>query len=79
MFSSFCLSFSFPLSLSLSLMLPKTMYLFFSVYKSPEYDKLLYKYIIERLIVLGYSERLREFNYEANFAVRGKFGLVCIK
>ncbi|VDN33741.1 unnamed protein product [Gongylonema pulchrum] len=41
------------------------------VYKSPEYDILLYTNIVDRLIVLGYPEQLRQFSYEHDFAIRG--------
>ncbi|CAG9529824.1 unnamed protein product [Cercopithifilaria johnstoni] len=42
-----------------------------AIYKSPEYDILLYNSIINRLILLGYPEQLRSFPYEQGFAIRG--------
>ncbi|KAL3994760.1 5' nucleotidase family protein [Acanthocheilonema viteae] len=42
-----------------------------AIYKSPEYDILLYNNIISRLILLGYPEQLRSFPYEQDFAIRG--------
>uniref|UniRef100_A0A158Q750 TPR_REGION domain-containing protein n=1 Tax=Elaeophora elaphi TaxID=1147741 RepID=A0A158Q750_9BILA len=42
-----------------------------AIYKSPEYDILLYNNIISRLILLGYPEKLRSFPYEQDFAIRG--------
>lgn len=52
------------------------------VYKSPEYDILLYNNIINRLILLGYPEQLRCFPYEQDFAIRGNLSkrtLITIK
>uniref|UniRef100_A0A8R1TNW8 5'-nucleotidase n=1 Tax=Onchocerca volvulus TaxID=6282 RepID=A0A8R1TNW8_ONCVO len=42
-----------------------------AIYKSPEYDILLYNNIINRLILLGYPEQLRSFPYEQDFVIRG--------
>ncbi|KAM3719017.1 Cytosolic purine 5'-nucleotidase [Dirofilaria immitis] len=42
-----------------------------AIYKSPEYDILLYNNIINRLILLGYPEQLRHFPYQQDFAIRG--------
>ncbi|VDO55736.1 unnamed protein product [Brugia timori] len=42
-----------------------------AIYKSPEYDILLYSNIINRLILLGYPEQLRCFPYEQDFVIRG--------
>ncbi|MCP9262064.1 Intraflagellar transport protein 56 [Dirofilaria immitis] len=42
-----------------------------ALYKSPEYDILLYNNIINRLILLGYPEQLRHFPYQQDFAIRG--------
>uniref|UniRef100_A0A915PQ81 Intraflagellar transport protein 56 n=1 Tax=Setaria digitata TaxID=48799 RepID=A0A915PQ81_9BILA len=42
-----------------------------AIYKSPDYDILLYNNIINRLILLGYPEQLRDFPYEKDFAIRG--------
>ncbi|VDK79918.1 unnamed protein product [Litomosoides sigmodontis] len=42
-----------------------------AIYKSPDYEILLYNSIINRLILLGYPEQLRSFPYEQDFAIRG--------
>ncbi|VDN02069.1 unnamed protein product [Thelazia callipaeda] len=42
-----------------------------AIYKSPDYDILLYNNIINRLVLLGYPEEIRNFPYEHDFAIRG--------
>lgn len=40
-------------------------------YISPEYEKLGFKLLIDRLIAIGYPAELRQFNYDETFPIRG--------
>lgn len=41
-----------------------------AVYKSPEYESLAFKLVIERLIEIGYPKDLLDFEYDPTFPVR---------
>ena len=41
-----------------------------SVYKSPQYEALGFRLIVERLIDMGYPATIREFEYDHTFSVR---------
>jgi len=50
-----------------------------AVYKSPQYESLAFRLIVDRLVSIGYPEGLRDFEYDPSFVVRGlwfdtKFG-----
>lgn len=45
----------------------------FTEYKTPEFEILAYKHIIERLISIGYPEEIRKFEYTPHFPVRCVF------
>merc|ERR1712168_1757657 len=42
-----------------------------AVYKSPQYEKLGFDLIIDRLIAIGYPQRLQNYSYDSSFVVRG--------
>lgn len=42
-----------------------------AVYKSPQYEKLGFDLIIERLISVGYPQQLASYSYDSSFVVRG--------
>uniref|UniRef100_A0A915AN30 Tyrosine-protein phosphatase non-receptor type 9 n=2 Tax=Parascaris univalens TaxID=6257 RepID=A0A915AN30_PARUN len=42
-----------------------------AMYRSPDFEDLLYRQILERMIFMGYPEQLRNFNYDPTFAIRG--------
>ncbi|KAJ8026381.1 Cytosolic purine 5'-nucleotidase [Holothuria leucospilota] len=42
-----------------------------AVYKSPNYEKMTFKLLIDRLISIGYPQELKKFQYDPTFAVRG--------
>ncbi|XP_076461299.1 cytosolic purine 5'-nucleotidase-like isoform X2 [Babylonia areolata] len=42
-----------------------------AVYKSPAYESMAFNLLKERLVSIGYPAALREFEYDASFAVRG--------
>lgn len=42
-----------------------------AVYKSPQYEKLGYDLIIERLIHVGYPRQLLKYSYDSSFVTRG--------
>jgi len=42
-----------------------------AVYKSPQYESMGFRLIVERLIAIGYPEAVRDFEYDPTFCVRG--------
>lgn len=42
-----------------------------AVYKSPQYESLAFRLVVERLICIGYPEAIRDFEYDPSFSVRG--------
>ena len=42
-----------------------------AVYKSPQYEALGFRLIVERLIKMGYPKALLDFEYDPSFPVRG--------
>jgi len=40
------------------------------VYKSPHYESMGFRLVVERLVAIGYPEAIREFEYDHSFAVR---------
>jgi 5' nucleotidase family len=45
-------------------------HILFQVYKSPQYESLGFRLIIERLIAIGYPEEIKDFDYDPTFVVR---------
>ena len=43
---------------------------FISVYKSPQYEALGFRLIVDRLVNMGYPTAIREFEYDHTFSVR---------
>ena len=41
-----------------------------SVYKSPEYESLGFRMVVEHLVKLGYPQAILDFEYDPTFAVR---------
>uniref|UniRef100_T1IIX9 Cytosolic purine 5'-nucleotidase n=1 Tax=Strigamia maritima TaxID=126957 RepID=T1IIX9_STRMM len=42
-----------------------------AVYKSPDYESLSFKMIVDRLISLGYPHEMKDFEYDHTFPIRG--------
>lgn len=42
-----------------------------AVYKSPNYESMGFRLVVDRLIAIGYPDAIREFEYDYTFAVRG--------
>uniref|UniRef100_A0A0M3KAT4 Putative cytosolic purine 5-nucleotidase (inferred by orthology to a S. mansoni protein) n=1 Tax=Anisakis simplex TaxID=6269 RepID=A0A0M3KAT4_ANISI len=42
-----------------------------AMYKSPDFEALLFSRILERMILKGYPEELRSCNYDPKFPIRG--------
>lgn len=42
-----------------------------AVYKSPAYESMGFRMVVERLISIGYPEELRDFEYDSTFPIRG--------
>ena len=41
-----------------------------SVYKSPQYESMGFRLVVDRLVAIGYPEAIREFEYDHSFPVR---------
>jgi len=41
-----------------------------AVYKSPQYESMGFRLVVDRLISIGYPEAIREFEYDHSFPVR---------
>jgi len=41
-----------------------------SVYKSPQYESMGFRLVVNRLVSIGYPEAIREFEYDHSFPVR---------
>jgi len=41
-----------------------------SVYKSPHYESMGFRLVVNRLVAIGYPEAIREFQYDHTFPVR---------
>lgn len=42
-----------------------------AVYKSPQYEALGFRLVVERLVSIGYPEAIKEFRYDPTFPIRG--------
>lgn len=45
------------------------------VYKSPQYEALGFRLVVERLVNIGYPEAIKEFRYDPTFPIRFAFFL----
>jgi len=41
-----------------------------AVYKSPQYESMSFRLVVERLIAIGYPAQIRDFEYDPTFPVR---------
>jgi len=49
-----------------------------SVYKSPKYESMGFRLVVNRLVAIGYPEAIREFEYDHSFPVRSVCLSVCL-
>lgn len=42
----------------------------FAVYKSPQYESLGFRLVVERLVKMGYPDAIKDFEYDHTFSVR---------
>lgn len=45
-------------------------YLYCIVYKSPQFESMVFGLVVDRLITIGYPEAIRDFEYDPTFVVR---------
>lgn len=54
-------------------------FFFFSIeYKSPQYEKLAFNLLKNRLITLGYPQEIKDFEYDPSFPIRWDYPLVIV-